>query len=136
MAADVERSEQAQIIKRTVISLAKAVGPDRSLDAEIASILGWTSRQEQFEERRTGETKIRHLWFKPDGQLDKVPRFTWNLDVALDLVQSMNGSSAGGFGWEATSGSSKMRDFKPVLASTPILALCIQALLLKLRQLP
>lgn len=129
------RENQVVTLKRTIIALARASAPDRALDAAIAEGLGWTVKTEDFSEGQISPPQVRHIWFNPQGQPDKVPKYTWNLDLALELVESIEPARAGGFGWQAGNGSAKINDLKPALATTPIIAVCMQALLLKLRQL-
>lgn len=136
MSSDIDtRESQIVTLKRTVIALARASAPDRALDAAIAEGLGWTVKTEDFIGGQSSPPQVRHIWYNPEGQPDKVPKYTWNLDVALELVESIQPASAGGFGWQAGTGSAKINDIKPAVATTPIIAVCMQALLLKLRQL-
>jgi hypothetical protein len=128
-------SLETAALKTTIINLSRASGPDRTLDAEIASIMGWTSQPEPYEDAETGETLVRHLWFNQEQQLDKVPRYTWNLDLAMSLLDGFAPEAEGGFGWEPGQASAAFGGNKPTLASTPILAICMQALLIRLRQL-
>lgn len=128
-------SLETSAIKTTIINLSRATGPDRSLDAEIAAILGWTSQPEQYEDKETGQTLVRHLWYNEERQLDKVPRFTWNLDVAMELLDRMSPDADGGFGWEPGAASASFGGRKATMASTPTIAVCMQALLARLRQL-
>ena len=128
-------SLETTAIKKTIVNLSRASGPDRVLDAEIASILGWSSQPEQYEDQKTGETLIRHLWFNPDGQQDKVPRYTWNLDLAIELIKQFASDIEGGFGWEPGKASASFNANNATLANSVILATCMQALLIRLRQL-
>lgn len=125
-------STAAIAIRQTVINLSRASGPDRILDAEIAFILGWRSDSSNSETCNDPDKK---LWRNPDGELCSIPKFTSNLDIAMGVVEQFSTILEGGFGWEVNQGSAKFGLSKALAASTPVLAVCIQGLLLRLRQL-
>jgi hypothetical protein len=125
---------EATALKSALSNLARVKDPDRALDVEIAVLLGWRSESEDYT-NRDGERLTRHTWYNERGELDKVPRFTWNIDVALRLAERFSSEIEGGFGWEPGEASAQFMNNKPVIAATPAIAICMQALLLRLRQL-
>jgi hypothetical protein len=97
-----------------------ATGPDRELDAEIASTLGWANVGPGNRGGRCGRS--------PEGTWKTVPRYTASLDAAMTLVPE-------GWDWElefigGTSVANMLlaRGTFNGAAQTPALALCAAAL--------
>lgn len=111
-------------------NLQSASKGSRTLDGQIAQVLGWARRTETFMDKESSETKVRELWLLPDSQEPgKVPHYTSNLHHAYDLAAMISPSDVGGFSWEKGKASAQIGLDQPIVqAGTPMLAICIAAL--------
>lgn len=104
-------------------------GPDRSVEMEIAELLGWRRKVEPFIDPKTGETKQRTLWLVPtSNDAANVPFYTSNLFDAYRLAQELVPGHVGGCSWEPGMGSAKIGAAPACQGASPMIALCIAAL--------
>lgn len=116
-----------------VISHLKAASiGSRSLDLEIAQMIGWQRALEPVTDQITGDIRTKTLWLIPKtGDPGRVPAYTMSIDAAYDLAQVLAPSNVGGCSWEDGMGSAKIgMNGAYAQAATPAIALCIAALLL------
>ncbi|MFA1621234.1 hypothetical protein ACDY96_00020 [Rhizobium mongolense] len=111
-------------LEEIIHRLENAIGPDRTLDVEIALAVGYQRRAEN-----SNDAERRVVWIKPDGSLpQKIPFFTAAVDDALALVMRVAPDKSGGFSWESGVGSAKLGESQYVQSVSPAIALCIAAL--------
>lgn len=123
-------SEIIQTIKQTLSDLIRLHEPDREVDKSIARIFGWSVHSTVSRDKETGERSVRSDWYNPSGENQKVPRYTQNIDSALDLLREVNPDIEGGFSWEPGLGAAKFGDSASVSAREPAMSICIVAILL------
>ncbi|NSY19997.1 hypothetical protein [Neorhizobium sp. AL 9.2.2] len=127
--------EEIASLKTLILSLIRLHDADREADKEIAKHFGWTVVEKTLKDPTTSDESIRSDWFNHEGENLKVPRYTSNLDSAISLLALASPSVYGGFSWAPGVGAAKFNDEKPVQAKTPAIAICVQALLMRLRAL-
>jgi len=102
-------------------------------------VLGWRRFEEIRVDPHTGERRPKTLWLIPNSDTPgRIPNYTTNLQAAYDLLNQVIPATLGADGvscsWEDGSASAKVGSNYPVVqASTPMLALCIAALLIHLK---
>jgi hypothetical protein len=118
-------------IEEVIAHLRDAKSGSRSLDVEIAQLLGWRRRVSRSEEGGS-EPVRRTLWLVPNSSdPGRVPHYTTSLDAAYDLAQDIAPRHVGGCSWEDGSGSARVGAKGPyVQAGSPALAICIAALII------
>lgn len=114
-------------LQQLILSLGRATGPARNLDEEIARFKGWR----EYSLSHGARTR----WENPTGAVGDTPRYTLNLDVALELLKEAEPSWVGGFSWEPGMGSAAVGSNPVLQGASPVIAICMQALLLELRKL-
>ena len=107
-------------MKDLIERLEKATGPDRSLDGEIARILGWSQERVEW----AGHNDIH--WKSPNGNLSgEPPYYTRDLDAAQSVVPR-------DMLWSVGTWSDNFATVGPEInvdtAPSPAIALCIAAL--------
>ena len=115
-------------LKEVIQQLRDAKAGARSLDVQIALIVGWRKIEPANSSRPS--TNLKTLWFPPRSlEQAKVPRYTSNLQDAFDLANLILPSHSGGCSWEQGMGSAKVGVHTKIAeASSPMLALCISTL--------
>lgn len=113
--------------------LAAAQSPDRALDTDIARVVGWKRTVETYIDDKSGERRNRTLWLVPNGKdVAKVPAYTGRFEDALHLVSILAPGCVGACRWDNGRGWATIGETgRLVEASSPIIALCIAALLSK-----
>lgn len=120
-------------IQILIDKLKAATGPERALDGQIAEVLGWQKRLEPVIDPKTGESKQRTLWIVPAGDdFGRIPLYTSSLDAAFELAHAVAPDNVGGCTWEKGKGSARIVGGPYCQAATPILALCVAALTMKM----
>jgi hypothetical protein len=120
-------------IQDIIAALQKIEGPSRSLDGEIAQLVGWKKKVETFKDPRTAETRERLLWLVPSNHdAGIIPRYTSNLQAAYKLACDLAPNNVGGFSWDNGSGAARINGGPYFQAISPPVALCIAALSAKL----
>lgn len=120
-------------IQSVIEKLEAATGPERGLDGQIAQAIGWRKKVEPITDPKTGEKKQRTLWIVPAGDdFGNIPRYTASLDAAYDLANSIAPNNVGGCTWEKGKGSARIVGGPYCQAATPILALCVAALTIRM----
>ncbi len=116
-------------IQTVIERLNAAKGPERGLDGQIAQVLGWKKVVEPILDPKTGESRNKTLWLVPAGDdFGRIPYFTGSFDAARDLIDLVAPGRAVACTWSPDRCQSAIDGERFVMASTPILALCISAL--------
>lgn len=88
---------------------------DTELDRHLAIALGYVERESS--------------WTRPDGiALRALPRFTSDVQDAVDLAEQVDGVQFGGAGWESGRASAKLGDGNSYEARTLACAICLAVL--------
>lgn len=113
-------------IKKLMDKLQALKGPDRNLDTEIATLVGWTSRSElSFD----GSGRVRTVWMLPTTNVPgRVPAYTENINDAYQLAQVISPSNIGGVSWEDGEGHARLEGGQYWRGATPAIALCLAAI--------
>lgn len=101
-------------IAELIVALQSAKAPDRRLDVEIATILGYRKPADK--------------WLKPDGSIGKVYAYTRVIDNAMEMADFAAPEHVGGCSWEKSKGAAKINDGPYAYAANPAIALCVAAL--------
>ncbi|MDQ0322313.1 hypothetical protein QO002_004519 [Pararhizobium capsulatum DSM 1112] len=115
-------------ISELIVELQHADGPDRKLDVEIATMLGYERRAVTVK-TGAGKDQTKKLWFHPkrNGTV-QIPKYTENIDVARKLAATIVPRCSAGFTWGTSFATAKINQGRTVMGATPALALCIAAL--------
>ena len=111
------------------MALKRASGPDRTLDRQIAAIMGY-ERKVEYQKNPSGKVGKIVLW-KATGtdNADRLPEFTNSIDDAISFLNFVVPSNICAITWDAMDGVAHLDGEQPVVAATPAIALCISALL-------
>lgn len=113
-------------LKELVDALAGATEPDRALDSQLALIAGYKKKA-----REDGGT----YWVDAsDNGPSNVPRFTNNIDAALDLVGIVAPDVAFGVSWEPGDAHARIGERPYCRGANPAIALCLAAMSYRLRK--
>lgn len=119
----------AELIDR----LERAKRPERSLDGEIGTLLGWRRKVEHRRNNENGEPVATTVWIIPSGQVPgHVPPYTTSLDAAIDLMNAIAPADVWGVSFADGKGTAVIGSGPYCSAPTPAMALCIAALKAKL----
>lgn len=116
-------------LQHVIDQLAVATGSDRRLDGEIAQIVGFRRRVEEFRDGSTGEVRTRVLWVVPTGEAaPRVPHYTRDIVDAVELAREEFPGHVGGCSWEPGRASARIDDGPYFQAASVPLALCMAVL--------
>jgi hypothetical protein len=105
----------------------------RLFDDSIAETLGWNKAFESQVDETTGQIITVQIkkWYPPGSErLKRVPSYTTNLQVALDLVAEVAAGESVGASWGKEEPAHAIIGNGPTLrAATPAMALCAVAML-------
>lgn len=108
-----------------ISEIENAAGPSRELDAQIALSCGWQRRVETRDDSRT-------VVWSFAGEDGRLPAFTFSVDAALELLESVAPNSHGGVSWisshKGVTCTAKVNEEPYCHAATPALAICAVAL--------
>lgn len=119
-------------IDRVINLLRRAETGSRSLDSEIAQIIGWKKV-----EQAAGSGRSRTLWLVPKtGDPGKVPNYTTSIEAAYQLAQQISPGDVGACTWRGDVANAQLGESGQLYwAHTTALALCIAILhILKQRE--
>ncbi|MGK9213808.1 hypothetical protein [Neorhizobium petrolearium] len=116
-------------IQSVIEQLEQATRGSRSLDTDIAQLIGWRRKVDSIHDPKTGAKTETTLWIVPTGNdPGRVPPYTTSIQAAYDLTQTVAPSNVGGCSWEDGKGSARIDGGPIIQAATPKIALCIAAL--------
>lgn len=123
------RSEQVDI-GELIERLKLATAADRGIDNAIAQLQGWRKREVKIPDPQTGTEKTRTLWLVPSSNDESnPPRYTANLNDAYHLANQVAPGLPAGCTWAAGEASAKIGKGPVCHAPTPMLALCVAAMI-------
>ncbi|KQR75655.1 hypothetical protein ASG03_18380 [Rhizobium sp. Leaf341] len=124
-----EKSARFDVVIR---QLQQAPIGSRTLDGQVAYLLGWERRSFPYVDKKSGEKGERLFWVNPGtADPDKVPRYTTNLQSAYELANQISPTLICAVTWGGTGSNASVeygnRTVEAAATSAP-LALCIAIL--------
>ncbi len=114
--------------------LENASAGQRSFDAAIGLLLGWTRKVEHLKTDGGGEAARKVLWIAPlSDEPGNVPHFSTSIEAALLFARTISPNHVGGVSWDEDGRGTAIIEGGPYcVAASPALALCIAALKAKI----
>jgi len=131
---DVTDDQGAARLDAVIRDLQSAPSGSRSLDGQIAYLLGWERRAFPYLDKKSNETRERLFWVNPGtADPDKVPSYTTNLQSGYELAKQLAPALVCALTWGVDGGkASALHGERQVDTHAPTapLALCIAVLTL------
>ncbi len=129
---DASSNQKAARLNEVIRDLQAAPSGSRSLDGQIAYLLGWERRAFPYSDKQSGDTRERLFWVNPGtADPDKVPSYTTNLQSGYELAKQISPDLVCAVSWGDGGGKvSVLHGERQVDISAPTapLALCIAIL--------
>ena len=94
--------------------------PSRKLDVDLAALFGFR--------RATEARHPKFSWHHPDGNVGPLPKFTYSMQDAYDLLQTVSPRNVAACTWEEGKATAKVENGPLCACATPAMAICVVAL--------
>ncbi|MFK4770531.1 hypothetical protein [Rhizobium sp. ZW T2_16] len=107
-------------IEELILQLKDEKWPSRKLDTDIAAFFGF--------KRASSAQYPKFSWHHPNGTTNPLPKFTYSMQDAYELLLLAAPGCVGACSWEEGQATARVENGPFCMAATPAMAICIAAL--------